>query len=111
MDLMTVARIMNACIVDLYEDGEIEAGNSDTVEFYGFSPNQLERLHCHKIGVGDEIWFRLKKRRAVQQRPRPLRHGGELTRCCTLGRCAWRQGEFLTPDIIDCVNERVACFF
>ncbi|MBN8948947.1 MAG: hypothetical protein J0H94_21150 [Rhizobiales bacterium] len=59
-DVIEIEKIMNRCITDLYEEGEIEDAAITTSEFYGFSPEDVETIHFHKNGAGDGVWFRLK---------------------------------------------------
>lgn len=59
-DVIEIAKIMNRCVMELYKEGEIAGTTINTMEFYGFSPDDVETIHFHKKGAGDGVWFRLK---------------------------------------------------
>lgn len=66
-----LAKIINNQILALHEDGELADITPDpdlgyTCEIvFGFTPDQIEGVHTHKIGVGDGVWFRLKDGRVI----------------------------------------------
>jgi hypothetical protein len=59
-DLIDIARMMNRTIMEMADEGELEPGEYDTATFFGFSPEDVDGIHTHKIGVGDGVWYRLK---------------------------------------------------
>lgn len=70
-DLMQVARILNSCLIELYEDGEIapdEHGDLKPEQVYPFQVSELAAVHTHKTGAGDGVWFRLKDGRVFDKR-------------------------------------------
>lgn len=69
-DLMPVAKVLNRCLVELYEAGEIEPdehGDLKPEQVYPFPVREIQGVHTHKTGAGDGVWFRLKDGRVFDK--------------------------------------------
>lgn len=73
-DIQQIATLMNRAVIELAEEGLIKVDkNADinTAKTFGFSANDVEGIHTHKIGVGDGVWYRLKDGRVFNNYGEP----------------------------------------
>ena len=69
-DRMKIARVLNNCLIDLYEEGIIQPdsnGDLKPEQVYPFRPDEIEGVHTHQIGHGDGVFIRLKNGRVFNK--------------------------------------------
>jgi len=72
-----LAKIMVSCLMNLVEEGELDAGDHSFEDVFGFTAEDVSELHTHKIGHGDGVWFRLLDGRVISafaEESAPERH-------------------------------------